>query len=181
MRDRVILIIFLVMPFIPSVANSPATLEIFYWNMEDKLTWDNFAAHPDYDFKDVAALTASGILHYTGCKDGKIIYEVHAYFDPAQSWVKHEALTDYHLDHEQLHFDITELFARKLRKNLEAKTFYCDEEEAFQNYIQTFLNKWRNEQMNYDLHTQYSMDHDAQHEWATKIRQELLELEAYAF
>src|SRR5690606_40361550 len=41
-----------------------------------------------------------------------------SYFNPHLSWVVPASRNDYLLKHEQLHFDITELHARKLRREL---------------------------------------------------------------
>lgn len=143
--------------------------EMLYWNEDAKLNWADFAGAPDYNFADVSALTSSGIIHFKGCEYGKIIYEVYAYFDKSQSWVKEEARTEHHLQHEQIHFDITELYARRLRKELAKKDFKCGQEEEFERFIANYLVKWQMEQINYDLLTQHSMQHSFQKEWKYKI------------
>ncbi len=44
-----------------------------------------------------------------------------AFFDRQRSWVKNEAKLDYVLRHEQGHFDIFEVYTRKIRKALSEK------------------------------------------------------------
>ena len=44
--------------------------------------------------------------------------KVYAHFYPDKSWVIKEQSSEHILNHEQLHFDITELHARKFRKQL---------------------------------------------------------------
>ena len=152
---------------------SSTSPDMIYWSKERKLTWDDFQGQPDYNYADVSALTSSGILHFKGCENGKIIYKVEAYFEKKQSWFKEEAHTDHHLQHEQIHFDITELYARKLRNALETKEFKCGQEEEFDSFVRNFLNKWQAAQINYDLYTHYSMRKRQQGEWKHRVAMEL--------
>ncbi|MFK8102915.1 MAG: hypothetical protein AB8G15_10340 [Saprospiraceae bacterium] len=153
--------------------------DILYWNADKRLSWDDFAGEPRFDYEGVAALTSSGIVHYKGCKDNNINYRVRAYFEKHESWVKEEALTTHHLRHEQLHFDITELFARKLRKVLSERAFKCGQEEEFETFVSAYLENWRNEQQKYDLLSRHSMDRATQKEWYYKIAMELSLLEDF--
>jgi hypothetical protein len=156
------------------VGNSNSTSSsTLMWEADRKLSWDDFQGKPDYNFGDVSALTSSGIIHYKGCEDGKIIYKVQAYFEKNHSWVKPEAYTDHHLAHEQIHFDITELYARKLRKALEKREFKCGEEERFDAFVANFLRKWQTAQINYDNQTHYSMKPAKQNEWKYLVAMEL--------
>ena len=158
-------------------SNSP---EVIYWNGDKRLEWTDFMGQPRFDYKDISALTSSGIVHYKGCKDGQIIYKVRAYFEKKESWVKIVARTKHHLEHEQLHFDITELYARKLRKALSEKEYKCGQEEEFEAFVGHFLQDWELSQQKYDMLTRHSMDKAAQKEWVYKIAMELSLLENYA-
>ncbi len=158
-------------------ANEP---DIIYWSDIEKLEWSDFEGRPRYDYNQVSALTSSGIVDYKGCKDGKIIYKIRAYFEKKNSWVKKEAFTDYHLAHEQLHFDITELFARKLRKMLAQRDFKCGEEAEFEKFVQNSLEAWQSNQKNYDILTRHSMDTLAQREWMYRVNMELSLLDEFS-
>ena len=160
-------------------SNSNET-EILYWGQTGKLTWEDFDGEPRFDLKEIYALTSSGLMDSKGCKDGIIIYKIKSYFEKNESWVKEEARTDYHLAHEQLHFDITELYARKLRKLLSSMEFKCGEEDKFEKFIAATLENWYNEQKNYDIITRHSVDREKQVEWQYRIKMELSLLEEYA-
>lgn len=149
------------------------------WNEERPLTWDDYQGTPNYDYEAVSALTSSGILHYKGCENGKIVYKIQAFFEKDDSWVKQEAYTDYVLSHEQAHFDITELYARKLRKALKKLDFKCGQEEDFDRFVARFLRKWQQAQIKYDQHTHYSMKRTKQKSWEYKIAMELALFEDY--
>jgi hypothetical protein len=147
--------------------------DTIYWSESDRLVWDDFEGQPRHDYKGVSALTSSGIVHYKGCKNGKINYKVRAYFEKEESWVKEEARTGHHLIHEQIHFDITELYARKLRKVLSDRSFNCNEEIAFEECVNTFVDNWHHDQQSFDLHSRHSLDKDAQKEWYYRVEMEL--------
>ncbi len=147
--------------------------DVIYWSEDYKLSWDDFKGEPRYDYANISAITSSGIIHYKGCRNGKIIYKVKAYFEKNESWVKEEALTDHHLEHEQIHFDITELYARKLRKLLSEQEFYCGQEAEFEAFVDRFLDNWEMMQQAYDAHTRHSMDKVSQKDWQYKVAMEM--------
>ena len=102
-----------------------------------------------------------------------------AYFEKKESWYKQDAHTDYHLAHEQLHFDVTELYARKLRKALSEQNFRCGEEDEFENYIEQYLKNWETAQQSYDFATHHSVDKESQKDWHYKIAFELSLLDEF--
>ncbi len=162
--------VFLIVSLSSSSTNSP---DIIYWNPNQQLRWKDFKGDPQYQYEDISAITSSGIVHYKGCKDGKINFKVQAYFEMKESWVKAEALTEHHLEHEQIHFDITELYARKLRKALSERVFHCGEEPLFEEFVSAFLDNWQAEQRAYDILTHHSVDKGKQKEWFYKVALEL--------
>jgi len=91
------------------------------WADIDRLSWQNFEAAPDYNI-DFSANTNSGMSYSWNysTRSGKpeLAHEVKSNFYLDLSWVKDVNNPAYLLAHEQLHFDITELHARKLRKRL---------------------------------------------------------------
>ncbi|MDP6909549.1 MAG: hypothetical protein QF371_08585, partial [Flavobacteriales bacterium] len=87
------------------------------WQEERVLKWSDFKGKPNKLSKN-EALTDSGIAISLTCDDEHSEVKVESFFNPYKSWSKNHT-SDYLLEHEQLHFDITELFARKLRKQLQ--------------------------------------------------------------
>jgi len=140
------------------------------WNAEKPLQWADFSGTPDYGNDFVKALTASSIRYSYGCENGYINYHIESVFKKSQSWVKEEARTTYHLNHEQLHFDITELYARKLRDALDKEQFPCHRMYAFEQTIRQYLRDWRNEQTTYDKETFFSVKREQQADWEFEIR-----------
>lgn len=127
------------------------------------------------------AQTFSGIRYSLDEKNGEIYVDVEAYFDPSESWVVRSSQTPYLLKHEQLHFDITELHARKLRKALfdiqgtDRQTFRSSRlwhrvnslhEEIYQDMVDM--------QNLYDRETDHSLVQSKQLEWEKNITEALL-------
>jgi len=161
------------------IGTSSTTTDTIYWSEDYKLTWNDFKGQPDYNIQSISALSSSGLMHSKGCKNGKIIYEVLSYFEKRESWVKAEAYTDHHLKHEQIHFDITELYARKLRQALSEKKFICGQEAAFELFVSKFIKDWHRVQHNYDSTSRHSINREVQAEWSQLIEIELLLLDEY--
>src|SRR5215203_4402399 len=89
--------------------------EYIPWIMNYRLTWEDFLCEPKRNTDAVASTsTALGIAYQI--KGGKLTYQITCKFSKNKSWglVK----TPYILAHEQGHFDITEIFARKLYQSL---------------------------------------------------------------
>lgn len=84
------------------------------------------------------------------------------------------------LKHEQLHFDIAELFARKIRKRfVELKGF---KEKRFAVYSNAYDRLWkacRTLQMEYDRKTGHGVNLEMNKEWAERIRAELYSMKAF--
>ena len=163
------------------LGTNATSTDVIYWTSDYKLTWNDFEGDPNYkhDYRDISAITVSGIVDYRGCEDGKLIYKIKSYFEKKNSWVKMAGRNDHTLEHEQIHFDITELYARKLRKELAQRAFACGEEAAFETFVNDFLKGWQSMQEVYDMETEYSNEHHEQHEWMGKVQEELDALDAY--
>lgn len=101
---------------------------------------------------------------------------ISAQFLKDKSWVKPEALTNYHLGHEQLHFDITELYVRKFRQVIEDLEFSCGDLNSVQTISNQIMQECQEMQLQYDRDTKYSLHQSKQVEWEAKIKTELSEL-----
>lgn len=105
--------------------------------------------------------------------------EVHAHFYPEQSWYKIERADNHILGHEQLHFDITELYARKFRyriSQLKLSNTIRRQLKGIHNDINAELSKMQN---TYDSETDYSRNFEAQAEWKITMDAELAKYSQY--
>ncbi|WP_282043136.1 DUF922 domain-containing protein [Winogradskyella flava] len=165
------------------IGNASSNEETVTWNELRKLTWSDFKAAPDSN-SDAVALTASGITFgYSLKTSGKRIidfkYSVEAHFYPDKSWYVSEKGDSYILGHEQLHFDITELYVRKFRQQLERLVANQNIKQQM-NQIHIAINDALDKtQKTYDAQTKHSINVDAQKYWQTYVAEELAKLDTY--
>lgn len=154
---------------------------IISWNEANRLSWADFKAKP-INTSSAVAITASGItfgFSITQTESNKVVgftTEVFAHFYPEQSWYKIESTDNHILGHEQLHFDITELFARKFRRRisqLRISNTVRNELKEIHNSINKELSQMQNK---YDNETDYSRNHEAQAKWKLFVANELNKL-----
>lgn len=151
--------------------------------VRDGLTWEDFRALPDEKSK-FDANTNAGLTFSWGVKNDngviELTYEVISYFNPYLSWVKKDSDNDHLLKHEQVHFDITELHARKLRKKLsEVNTGSLGKDpKGFLTRIYQAVEKERaTMQVEFDKDSRHSMNTDGEARWREFVRTELLKYE----
>jgi predicted secreted Zn-dependent protease len=88
---------------------------------------------------------------------------------------------DHILSHEQGHFDIAEIYARKLNKALSAYVFNRNTVSRDVNAIYDDVIKLHHKaQEQYDDETDYSRNFKEQEEWKNRIAAELKILESFA-
>jgi hypothetical protein len=150
------------------------------WTEGKPLTWHDFQGKPEPRFA-AASTVYDIILHIAGNMDKKVIVYVNSIFFKEKSWKKKNWINDEVLAHEQKHFDIVELFARKLRKTLsELKGLKKEEVEAKVYALYDVNDKAMDVYQDlYDEETDGSMNGEKQREWQKKILKEIAELDAY--
>jgi hypothetical protein len=160
-----------------SINRQTVESEYIYWGQ--KLKWSDFrgSVPPDSKFD---ALTHSLIdLKFEG--EGKYLtFNIETIFDPNQSWKK-EGVNDYVLNHEQLHFDITEYQARLLRKKLKSHK-YKDVNSIETEVRKMFNDAYQNAtdmQVKYDHDTNHSLNKKKQSKWNKKVRKLLQQTRSY--
>jgi len=147
------------------------------WDAERPLTWADFKGIPAKDSPN-AALTSSGILADFSFGSKGLSFKIKCRFNKNRSWVKIK--TDVILKHEQGHFDITEIFARKFNKAL-LEYSYNDKtvQNDLQKIYQDILNEHQQWQILYDKETNHSINLEMQRNWEVKIFETLKSLEEY--
>lgn len=162
---------------------------IIIWNKDRKITWDDFLSenkvnlhkYKDKDEKHADAAIAVSIQIYpkeVNCWDIDYI-EVVAQMNKAKSWTKSKM--DIVLNHEQIHFNITELYARKIRKSI-AKFIEESEECDLQGIADIYYRleeEHQKMQFLYDEETKHSVNYEKQWEWDKKIACQLEEYKDY--
>lgn len=151
-----------------------ATIE---WDPDHRLSWEDFRGQPVED-SPAAAITASGISYFFSTyedEQGKmgIRYTVKTHFYPDKSWYHPDLGDVIILSHEQLHFDISELFARKMRAQLGATKFTRNVKEEVREIYRKINEELAAFQNRYDDETNYSRDREAQLIWNELIARAL--------
>ena len=152
--------------------------ETIAWRTARKLSWNDFMCTPEKQGDAVASTSTSlGIAYQV--KDGKLAYDISCHFSKKKSWGLLK--TDYILAHEQAHFDITELHARKL---YEALYNYDFNSATFKKDIAAIYERIVKEkeamQEAYDSETDHSRKRRLQYEWLDKIDTLLQETEMFS-
>lgn len=166
MKIILIIIIFLGLVF-PSQKE-----EKMIWNEAQKLTWNDFKGLPN-GLDEFVASTNSGISFSISTKETngeiEINYQIFANFYPQLSWYKPEEVTPYILAHEQTHFDISELQARKFRKALSEITKdrgFKDKASIIYSQIEA---QRREMQKLYDAESDHSNRTTEENRWQEKV------------
>jgi len=141
------------------------------WKASRKLTWDDFKGKVVPNSSN-AALSSTSIHFSYGYGDKGFTYSISCQFDKNRSWVR--VRNNYILAHEQAHFDIAELHARKLKKAI-SKYRYNENtvSDDLNNIYEDIMNQHHDAQSKYDKETDHSRNPDQQAFWLKKIREEL--------
>lgn len=148
------------------------------WNPKRKLSWSDFKAPPDKAIS-AAALTSTDIKFDAGFENNSFKFHIHCMFVKNKSWGR--VKNDYILQHEQGHFDIAEIYARKLNKILKSyKPQGNNPGKDVSKIYENIMQGYNEEQDLYDKETEFSKNHSKQEEWLRKIDGGLTELQDYA-
>jgi hypothetical protein len=177
---RICYIILLLMAGCASISLKEADEEIIVWQKNHRLTWDDYKGKQQHRF--AAASTVYSMYRHIYKDSSQHLYaSVKALFYPQDSWRNKHWVDDALLAHEQRHFDIVELYARKLRKQLSTLRVINEEDaqqklDSLHTIIDTEMDAYQDK---YDEETNYSMAHDEQQSWIHKIDQAITDLDAY--
>ena len=136
------------------------------WNTERKLTWDDFTADAPGNTSDAALTTTYVGFSYSKSRN-VISYKIECKFQKSRSWGR--VKTEYILKHEQGHFDIAEIFARKLNKEIKAYLAKSNNHEGLNPIYSKVMQEKRDMQEQYDKESNHSIHKVKQGEWDEKI------------
>jgi hypothetical protein len=152
--------------------------ELISWNEGKKLTWADYKGMAKTG-TDAAASTATYLgIEYNFNNKG-FGYRITCSFSKNKSWGLHK--TDYILAHEQGHFDIAEIYARKLNKKMSDYKFDKDNFKTDLKKIYEGITTEKEAMQNdYDRETNHSINKDNQAEWLQRIEKMLREYKTYS-
>lgn len=152
------------------------------------IVWDESRLLAYEDFKSdngprgtEAALAVVGIEYSASMTSKKYEVSIVTMFDTRKSWFSRDMFGNNNiLKHEQGHFDLAEIHARKLRKSISESNFR--NKDVFDRVSVMYKDANRKlhlDQLRYDRETHHSVNSDEQKEWDEKIAYELKSLEKY--
>lgn len=149
------------------------------WHPKRPLTVADFKG--SIDKRPFQATTYSGISYYaTGNPmNGKVTLTVKSLFDCQLSYFKPSDIDDYILKHEQLHFDITEIYARQFKQEIkESNMSYKEFNAVHQERFASIMKELSLKQDEYD--TEVYADRSLQEKWNKWVAKRLDELQDYS-
>ena len=162
---------------------APAAVPMITWSAERRLTMADFQARAPLG-NPLASSTSSNIKADAACKDYVFSSTVAATFDPNTSWFRNpQKASEALLRHEQLHFDITEVYTRIMRQRLQlfATKANCEKlQPAFNNVTKLVYADWDREQNRYDQETNHGLNAVRQALWEKQIAAKLDMLKPFA-
>jgi hypothetical protein len=173
--QKTILAFILLLPLF-SIAQSEE--DLIKWSAGKKLQWKDYLSEPDKN-SDAAASTSTRIGFEYHIRDNNLTYTLSCNFSKTRSWGRHK--NDYILSHEQGHFDIAEIFTRKLAKALSEYKFKSSSYKNDLKKIYTDVMQEKEKfQQQYDNETDYSRNDEKQATWLKKIKEALSDLKEFA-
>ena len=149
------------------------------WKETTKLVWDDFKGKPDAS-SSYKANTETEITVDVKVKNENATIILQCYFVKNLSWTKDKNNSGL-LVHEQMHFNISEIGARKFRKKLKDKTFLGKNFQQELNKMHSEINRESKTMQNeYDKETEHSVNTKAQEKWNKKISEELKSLNSFS-
>lgn len=152
----------------------------FEWSSNRKLTWEDYKGTPAPHQEANVAATTSCRFGLLATPPGSTKVSVTNEFICHQSSVRPGQKKPELLAHEQLHFDLCEVYARKLRKELAATPLTPADVMVLSRdaFIKTYK-LYKESQFLYDQETNHGLNPQAQTAWKHKVEEELEALAAY--
>lgn len=163
-------------PSSKSMVNKP----FIAWSAERPLQWSDFKGKPDNNLVEAAQTASSIEFNYETNGKDLLKWTVECKFYPEMSWSKKDKQNAQVLKHEQGHFDITELYARLLRKKFVEEIKTVKDIPKFKSILNGVMTQWNEQQNSYDVETQHSMNTARQQEWNQSVSEGLDALKDYA-
>jgi len=155
-----------------SIAKLKSCDSLIVWDRDKKIAFADFQGVPD--MKSIGnAGTAYDIVPIYN-PDSPLIAHVVCYFIKKKSWIKKQISDSNTIIHEQGHFDIGEIYARKFERKIANMKIQHDSIDWGIYYIKlNILRELDRFQDKYDNETNHSINKTKQIEWNNKIKKML--------
>ena len=155
------------------------------WSASRRLSWDDFRGIPPASDPERAAETAYSLFHALGCRGKTFQFRVVAAVLPRQSWVRpailaNPAQNSRTLRHEQTHFDLSEVHARRMRRyfsELREPCLKSEPELAAQS--DRLIREEATAQRRYDEETNHGRNVQRQSSWDADVARQVASLDRF--
>lgn len=158
-------------------------VDYILWQKDSKLKYEDFQSVQDTAFlvyghpANGAAMTKIEAT-FTIDENNELTFSVVNKFLKEKSWIKNQKPVV--LAHEQGHFDISEIYARKIRKTLRELLEKDNVEESILSQtVNALLSELETYQQMYDEETHHGFILEKQKIWEVTIRKELEQLQGF--
>jgi hypothetical protein len=154
------------------------------WSATRLLTWTDFRGTAPTGGME-GAQTAYGLFYGLRCTRDVFQFQVTTGFLPRDSWVKPSVLASADesrrtLAHEQTHFDLSEVHARRMRRYFADLFRPCDQPlDRWRTVAEKFIRDESSAQDRYDDETRHGLIADRQRTWTADVAEQLKALEKF--
>ena len=184
----------------PRAQNQKIDVPLIEWSEGRKLAVADFKGNSP-SRGNGASLSSVLIEVAWECREGTATSHARAVFDPNGSWWRDPSPNLWQndddasllaprddggralLEHEQLHFAMTEVWARRIRDAFKTLPAACQTRggpRAFENVITDIERQWQEEQQRYDRETGHGTDPSRQRAWMQRVAKALRDTYATA-
>lgn len=163
---------------LPHIAYSQDDPDLRPWNT-GPLTWSEFQGHPETHDHMHGAVTYAGIALEIENVDfwGNMTFKAYAVFDRKKSWTRKNMNDRKLLAHEQVHFDIAEVYARRLQKKLNDMGLKRKDAKKAKRLHHKYNSEQLKVQAVYDEETIHGISEPVQAQWRELVNQGLIDLD----
>jgi hypothetical protein len=180
MRYKIFILIVLIF-FFKNSFTQISNKDTIYWTENLVLSWCNFKGEIPHKYTIVKMAAIKINFVSIGYLIEDIPYYTISCFMLSNKSYAYDSMTQYDLDHEKLHFDIYELYTRRIRKELiELNNLKEKDTQKYTDVIYILTDESSNNNNEYDNETGHGEIKEKQEEWRLKIDKELKELDEYS-
>ena len=171
--------------FFAALDRELARHEAVPWSASRRLTWDDFRGVPPTSDPERAAETAYSLFHALDCRGKAFEFRVVAAVLPRQSWVRpailsNSAQNSRTLRHEQTHFDLSEVYARRMRRYFAELRDPCTKTESeLEAQSDKLIRDEAAAQRRYDEETSHGRIAARQVSWDADVARQIASLDRY--
>ena len=172
-------------PAIVSAPGSSIPSDAVVWSADRRLSWGDFLGPPQLS-SPAGAVTVYVLNYEAECNGPVFSFSVLSRFLPKSSWVQTALLSNQSasgqaLNHEQGHFDLSEVQARHIRRALTELDDPCEREPSeLDAIVQRGMTADAETQRRYDRETRHGADLRRQADWNAVVQRLLKETAKFA-